>query len=156
MSRASTQACKLVALTSCHRPSTRSSQTFYELITPPCFISWPSLRSGSSIQFPSGHVLSCSPFPTWMWWSLSFRTFKCTPPSGFFFLWEGKKHDSTSSQSPQTWQNENLESCPALVKAAHFPHSVSAIYACNHSKIICWALTHDRVWVPRLCSTLQT
>lgn len=52
-----TQACKLVALTSRPRPSARSSQTFCELIAPPCFISWPSLRSGSSIQFPSGHVL---------------------------------------------------------------------------------------------------
>lgn len=152
MSSIRTQACKLVALTSCPRPSARSSQTFCELITPPCFISWPSLRSGSSIQFPSGHVLY---FPHECDGVYPSRHLNAPHQVGFFF-WEGKKHDSTSSQSPQTWQNENLESCPALVKAAHFPHSVSVIYACNHSKIICWALTHDRAWVPCLSSALQT
>lgn len=52
--------CKLAAFASCPKPSAWSSQTFCELITPPCFISWPFT------QFPSGHTLYCSTFPTLM------------------------------------------------------------------------------------------
>lgn len=40
-------------------------------------------------------------------------------------FWEGKKYNSISPQSPQTWQNGYLESCPDLLRPTHSPHSLS-------------------------------
>lgn len=68
-------------------------------------------------------------------------------------FWEGKKYDSISPQSPQTWQNGSLESGPDLVRPAPLPHSM--LVCLQSLKIIHWVPTHDSTWVHTLAVLLK-
>lgn len=104
-----------MALPSCPKSSTWSSH-FTLFYLPPFIRSWP-IHSGPirshALLLTISHINAVGVYiPSH--WHASIQIF-----------WEGKKYDSLSPQSPQTWQNGYLESCPDLIRPTHFPHTMS-------------------------------